>query len=181
MSWVTPDGARAGERPRLDPMHYGWGPLCRLYRTSDGWLCLTVVTSAQWSALCRVIGLPRLASDVRFADATARAANAGDLASELEKAIAERSAPEWCKLLDAAGVPCEISDPEFVMSLFDDPELREKGWVTRYEHASVGRWTSSGCCSILSRPQASSSDRPPWSVRTRARFSRNSAMPTQNR
>ncbi len=139
MSWVTPDGARAGERPRLDPMHYGWGPLCRLYRTSDGWLCLTVVTSAQWSALCRVIGLPRLTSDVRFADATARAANAGDLASELEKAIAERSAPEWCKLLDAAGVPCEISDPEFVMSLFDDPELREKGWVTRYEHASVGK------------------------------------------
>ena len=25
------------------------------------------------------------------------------------------------------------------MSLFDDPELREKGWVTRYEHASVGK------------------------------------------
>jgi crotonobetainyl-CoA:carnitine CoA-transferase CaiB-like acyl-CoA transferase len=60
------------------------------------------------------------------------------LASQLEQAFAERTAAEWFMLLDVAGVPCEVSDPDFVMTLFDDPELREKGWVTSYEHASVG-------------------------------------------
>ena len=45
------DARRRATPPR--PHALGWGRLCRLYRTSDGWLCLTVVTSAQWSALCR--------------------------------------------------------------------------------------------------------------------------------
>ncbi len=138
MSWITPDGARSGARPSLDQMHYGWGPLCRLYRTSDGWVCIAVITAAQWSMLCDVIERPHLVADPRFADLPARKANADALASQLEPAFAERRAVEWFRLLDAAGVPCEVSDPDFVMTLFDDPELREKGWVTSYEHGSVG-------------------------------------------
>ena len=138
ISWISPDGTRSGDRPSLDQMHYGWGPLCRLYRTSDGWLCIAVMTSAQWSTLCEVIGQPELAVDTRFADPSARKANADALASQLEQAFAKRTAAEWFTLLDAAGVPCEVSDPDFVMTLFDDPELRQKGWVTSYEHASVG-------------------------------------------
>jgi crotonobetainyl-CoA:carnitine CoA-transferase CaiB-like acyl-CoA transferase len=138
MSWVTPNGERSGERPSLDQMHYGWGPLCRLYRTSDGWLCIAVMTSAQWSTLCEVIGQPHLAADARFADPSVRKANADALAHELEKVFVQRTAPEWFISLDAAGVPCEVSDPDFVTRLFDDVEFREKGWVTSYEHASVG-------------------------------------------
>jgi crotonobetainyl-CoA:carnitine CoA-transferase CaiB-like acyl-CoA transferase len=119
-------------------MHYGWGPLCRLYRTSDGWLCIAVMTSAQWSTLCEVIAQRHLAVDARFADPSGRKTKADALAHELELAFATRTAGEWFKMLDAASVPCEVSDPDFVMTLFDDPELREKGWVTSYEHASVG-------------------------------------------
>jgi len=138
MSWVTPDGTRAGERPSLDAMHYGWGPLSRLYRTSDGWLCVMAMTQDQWSALCQVIERPHLSVDARFADALARKANAGALAALLEQAFAQRSASDWFKHLNAACVPCEISDPDFVMTLFDDAEFRKKGWVASYEHASVG-------------------------------------------
>jgi hypothetical protein len=36
----------------------------------------------------------------------------------------------------------EVSDPDLVMSLFDDPEWREKGWVTTYEHGRSDEWTS---------------------------------------
>jgi crotonobetainyl-CoA:carnitine CoA-transferase CaiB-like acyl-CoA transferase len=138
MSWITADGMHSSERPSLDRMHYGFGPLFRLYRTSEGWLCIAVITAAQWSALCEVVEQPHLASDPRFADLAVRKANPDALASQLELAFSKRSAAEWFKLLDAAGVPCEVSDPDFVMTLFDDPELREKGWVTSYEHASVG-------------------------------------------
>ena len=49
-----------------------------------------------------------------------------------------RSAEHWFAALDAAGVPCEISTPDFVLDLFDDPEMIEKGWVTKYRHPIVG-------------------------------------------
>jgi crotonobetainyl-CoA:carnitine CoA-transferase CaiB-like acyl-CoA transferase len=139
MSWVTADGKTAADRPKLDGMHFGWGPLYRLYPTSDGWICIAAITGAEWTALCEAAERPALLHDVRFASAAARTANADALAAELEKVFVERSATEWFELLDAAGVPCEISDPNFVMRLFDDPEMREKGWVTTYEHAAVGR------------------------------------------
>ncbi len=42
-------------------------------------------------------------------------------------------------MLDAVGVPCEVSSPDFVLSMFDDPEMIEKGWVTSYRHPKVGR------------------------------------------
>ena len=41
--------------------------------------------------------------------------------------------------MDAAGVPCEVSSPDYVLGLFDDPEMREKGWVTSYQHPIVGK------------------------------------------
>ena len=53
-----------------------------------------------------------------------------------------RSAPaarrSGSRALDAAGVPCEVSSPDFVLGLFDDPEMIEKGWVTKYRHPIVG-------------------------------------------
>jgi crotonobetainyl-CoA:carnitine CoA-transferase CaiB-like acyl-CoA transferase len=139
MSWVTPDGQTKGDRPSLDQMHYGWGPLGRLYRTAEGWLCIAVVNSDQWSALCKVIDHPEFIEDPRFANPSARASNAGALASQLEQVFTRRGASQWFRLLDSAGVPCEVSDPDFVMSLFDDPEMREKGWVTSYQHGAVGK------------------------------------------
>ena len=138
MAWITPDGAHSGERPDLDRMHYGLGPLCRLYPTSEGWLCIAVLSEAQWSSLCEVVEQPDLATDPRFADLPARKEHADALGGRLESAFAARTASEWFGLLDTAGVPCEVSDPDFVMTLFDDPELREKGWVTSYDHGSVG-------------------------------------------
>lgn len=60
---------------------------------------------------------------------------------ELRPAIAKFS-EEWMRMaagvgvLDSAGVPWEVSDPDFVMSLFNDPALRAKGWVTSYQHAA---------------------------------------------
>ena len=55
-----------------------------------------------------------------------------------------RTAREWFDVLDRAGIPCEVADPDFVLSVFDDPELVEKGWVTSYEQALVGRMDVAG-------------------------------------
>ena len=41
-------------------------------------------------------------------------------------------------------MPCEVADADFVLSLFDDPEMIEKGWVTSYEQPLVGRMNQAG-------------------------------------
>ena len=47
-------------------------------------------------------------------------------------------------------MPCEVSSPDFVLSLFDDPEFVDKGWVASYEHPLVGRMDAMGLLFDLS-------------------------------
>jgi crotonobetainyl-CoA:carnitine CoA-transferase CaiB-like acyl-CoA transferase len=139
MAWSTPDGAVTADRPSVDAMQYGWHALYGLYRTGDGWLCIAALTERHWTALCATVGRPELAKDNRFASPGARQRHDPDLRAELETVFAQRAAAEWFKILDAAGVPCEISSTDFVHGLFDNQEWRDKGWVTTYQHSAVGR------------------------------------------
>jgi crotonobetainyl-CoA:carnitine CoA-transferase CaiB-like acyl-CoA transferase len=144
-AWVTPDGATAGARQQLDAMQLGWSALYRLYETADEqWLCLAALTDQHWAALCGAIGRDDLAGDSRFASAGARAEHDRELIAEFEPVFKGRPASAWFNTLDGAGVPCEVSTPDFVLGLFDDPEMMAKGWVTRYEHPHVGRLDQMG-------------------------------------
>jgi crotonobetainyl-CoA:carnitine CoA-transferase CaiB-like acyl-CoA transferase len=62
----------------------------------------------------------------------------------LEGEFAGDSATNWFAKLDAAGVPCEVSTPDFVLELFDDPEMIEKRWVAKYRHPIVGEMEQFG-------------------------------------
>src|SRR5262245_9740004 len=138
-SWLGPDGTPS-PRPSVDADVLGFGPLCRLYETGDGWLQLAAVDDRHWEPLCHTLRRTDLVDDDRFATAGARDANADALAQELESAFVDDLAVNWRRLLDAAGVPSEISvntwDGETV--LFDQ-ELFELGLVTEFEHPILGR------------------------------------------
>ena len=54
------------------------------------------------------------------------------------------------RALDAAGVPCEVGDPDFALRLHDDPELKARGWVTSYPQPFVGRFDQFGLLFDLS-------------------------------
>jgi crotonobetainyl-CoA:carnitine CoA-transferase CaiB-like acyl-CoA transferase len=150
MAWQSADGEHTGARQSLDKMQLGWGALYRVYRCAEGWLCVAAYTDAHWQALCSVLGRADLAADVRFADAPARRANDVALVDILTALFAARAAADWFATLDAAGVPCEVSSPDFVLSLFDDQEMIDKGWVTSYEHPLVGRMDMMGLLFDLS-------------------------------
>lgn len=139
-AWVTPDGSVAGDRHRLDAEQLGMSALYRMYRTADDrWLVLAVFTRQQLSALCAAIGRSDLDRDDHFAPAGNRSARDDELAMTLADAFATRTAAHWQQALDLVGVPAEVSNPDFVLGMFDDPELIEKGWVTTVEHPVVGR------------------------------------------
>jgi crotonobetainyl-CoA:carnitine CoA-transferase CaiB-like acyl-CoA transferase len=142
-AWTSPDGSVRADRPSLDADQTGFSAGYRLYEAEEGWLCLAALTDDHWEALLTAVGRPDLAGEVgaggRLHGPDGRRAADEELNGVLRTAFGSRSARSWVEALTAAGVPAEVSDPDWVLGLFDDPELRERGWVTTYEHPVVGR------------------------------------------
>jgi crotonobetainyl-CoA:carnitine CoA-transferase CaiB-like acyl-CoA transferase len=76
--------------------------------TADRPLVVAVGNDGQFARLCRVLGLPELAADPRFATNADRVANRDALAGLLERALAARGAADWVAALADAGVPCGL-------------------------------------------------------------------------
>jgi crotonobetainyl-CoA:carnitine CoA-transferase CaiB-like acyl-CoA transferase len=135
-------------------MNYGLSALYRLYETADGWLCIAVASDAEWTALCKGLGESSLAADGRFKTAADRRTHTKALGETLTAIFRRKSAKEWAEILDAAGAPCEISDPEYSRRMFDDPELQQRKWVVAFEHRRLGRLDMSGVPFDLSETPA---------------------------
>jgi len=75
-------------------------------RTADRPLVLAVGNDRQFAALARVVDLPTLPADPRFATNTDRVAHREELVAALEEVLAGAGAEEWAARLTAAGVPC---------------------------------------------------------------------------
>jgi crotonobetainyl-CoA:carnitine CoA-transferase CaiB-like acyl-CoA transferase len=135
---ARPDGS-GFERPRTDATQTGCSALNRLYEARDGWLCVLAPGDDAFARLAAALGAAELAHDARFASEAARAKHDAALAEALAARFAQRSAREAFAALDAAGVPCEICDPEFALGLHDDAELRARGWTASYAHPFVGK------------------------------------------
>jgi crotonobetainyl-CoA:carnitine CoA-transferase CaiB-like acyl-CoA transferase len=135
--YTNPAGDRF-DRPMADPELLGLSALYRLYQCAQGWLCLAAIDEEAWDAL--VEALPFLRGDPRFATVSDRIANDDTLTAVLQERFQTDSAVDWFKLLDDAGVPCEVSSVEFLEGLFDDPDLVGRELiVTRDGHHVHGR------------------------------------------
>ncbi len=74
--------------------------------TSDGDLIITAANDPQFQKLCRVLGIPELADDPRFARNEDRTANRDILRPLLLAQLKTRTKMEWFRELLDAGVPC---------------------------------------------------------------------------
>ena len=103
--------------------------LTNLYRCRDGrWFMLALVNEARQAPLFfEAIGRPDLATDPRFADMPARAANAHALTAVLDEVIATRDWADWRARLIEAGVT--FGDIARVTDLPEDGQLRHAGAV----------------------------------------------------
>jgi crotonobetainyl-CoA:carnitine CoA-transferase CaiB-like acyl-CoA transferase len=75
------------------------------FLAADGPLNIAANQQQQFETLCRLVGLPGLAADPRFAEREARKRNRDELNDELNAALRTRPAAEWERLLTAEGVP----------------------------------------------------------------------------
>ena len=132
-AWVDAETGEGVDRPKVDALMFGTGPRTRLYETADRWICLAVQNDEQWSAVERSLGIAGLTT------------MENDQAIEtLTTSLRALTASEAFRLLDEAGVPCEIEDDQFAIRLFDDPQFRDAGLVTTVQQAQVGRFDQFG-------------------------------------
>ena len=135
---ARPDGS-GFERPLLDAMQTGFSAGIRLYPTKQGWLCLSLIKDAHWSALGMGLNEPMFLPGGRFHEPAARKHADEEIARLIGDILATKSAEEWFRRLDAAGVPVEISSDRASIEMWDDAEAHEHAWVASYQHRVVGK------------------------------------------
>ncbi len=75
-----------------------------VYRTADGWITVTLVTEAQYRALCGIIGRPDLATHPDYGDFKQRAARKPALMAEIQAALETANTETWIARLAEADV-----------------------------------------------------------------------------
>ena len=127
---------------------------------ADGQIVIAVGNDSQFAAFCRVLGVPELATDERFATNPLRAKNRPVLVPMLaERHEDDAGVREWYAAFDAAGVP---SGPiNGFAEVFADPQIVHREMLMRAA-ARLGRHGAAGGePGASSRPRRSSYRRAP--------------------
>jgi len=138
MGWVVSNYLIAGKVPTpLGNDNFTASP-SGTFRTGDGLINIAANKQEQFEAVCRVVGRPQLVDDPRFSERQARLDNRSQLTAALEDALQEKSAADWRRDLNAAGVPAGrvLSVPEALAH----PQIAGRGMIGTFEDApGVGR------------------------------------------
>ncbi|MEZ5855901.1 MAG: CoA transferase [Hyphomicrobiaceae bacterium] len=73
------------------------------YPTADGWIAITLVTEAQFQAICRAIERPDLALDPRYNTFQVRSQNLKALRAELDSALKTKTTQAWAEAFQREG------------------------------------------------------------------------------
>ncbi|MBI4233451.1 MAG: CoA transferase [Chloroflexi bacterium] len=146
--FIGPDGRTVSEG-LLDQEQAGYGPLNRLYRTRDGWLCIACWQEAEWQALFRALGCQEVLADARF-QGQESLRQSEELAALLGACFATRTTQEWLAVLEREGVPFEVPDMEGERTLLLKDENVASGRVAEYQHPVWGRMREPGATVRLS-------------------------------
>jgi len=85
-------------RPRAGINRFGRGYPSGNFVTKDGWLGVTVVTPAQWTAFCTLLDMPDLAADPKYSATIGRFIHADELKAIITPAMLKRTAMEWFEM-----------------------------------------------------------------------------------
>jgi crotonobetainyl-CoA:carnitine CoA-transferase CaiB-like acyl-CoA transferase len=97
------------------------------FQAGDGFFAIAAGNHKLWLEVCRVVGLPELATDARFVSTTDRARNQGTLKDILEAVFRQRPVAHWIDAFHAAGVPhARINDYAAALA---DPQTAHMEWV----------------------------------------------------
>ena len=135
-AWYLNEGIETHRRPRSG--HPSVVP-CEAIPTADGQVFVMCVLPKFWEALCRIVGLPELVADPRFATPVARKTNRDALMALLDPAFAARTTAAWMDLF-AGHVPAA---PVLSMgAALDNPYAPESGAIDTVAHPDAAEGLS---------------------------------------
>jgi len=144
-------GRRGNAHPNIVPYE--------TFATADGEIAVAVGSERQWPRFCEALGVPKLATDPRFATNGDRVLHRDALRSLLAKRFARRSSRDWIAALEAADVPCgAIND---VLAAFATPAARAGRMRVAVTHPKLGAVDQVAPPFVLSRTPARIRTAPP--------------------
>jgi CoA:oxalate CoA-transferase len=132
MGWAVSNWLIAGVHPTPMGNENMTAAPSGAFRTGRGLLNIAANKQEQFEALARLVGRPELIADLRFAGREERKSNRFELKTELELALASRSAAEWAPILNAEGVPAGevLSVPE----VLEHEQVLERQLVRKFHN-----------------------------------------------
>ncbi len=112
-------------------------PLFTYYRARDGWFTIAIIDPRQWPALCRIVGLPDLENDPRFAETLARNEHAAELIAILDERFAPEPRDRWLRLLEGVEIPC--GPVQSYRELAEDGHVRANDYMVALDDPRLGR------------------------------------------
>lgn len=107
----------------------------QVFPTQDQDVVVAVGNDSQFRRLTRLIGMPELSQQEKFATNPKRVEHREELISILSDRFREKSAKEWRALLSEAGIPNgPIHD---LRSLFEDPQIHAREMVVNIPHPTA--------------------------------------------
>jgi CoA:oxalate CoA-transferase len=131
MGWQVSNWLIAGVRPQPLGNENMTAAPSGTFATGDGPLNIAANQQQQFETLMRLIGRPELATDPRFAGREERKHNRFVLKTEVETALAAKSAAEWSALFNAHGIPAgEVLD---IPAALAHPQVVARGLVKTFD------------------------------------------------
>jgi formyl-CoA transferase len=139
IAWLANVGSSyltTGELPeRLGNAHPSIVPY-QTFKARDLWIIIGAGNNRQFEVLCRILGMPDLASDPRFQDNPSRVANRDQLIPILQGVLETRNADDWLAEISDAGIPCGPINT--LDRVFDHPQTHHRNMVVEIEHPTAG-------------------------------------------
>jgi crotonobetainyl-CoA:carnitine CoA-transferase CaiB-like acyl-CoA transferase len=121
-------GRRGNKHPSIVPYE--------VFRAADAYLTLGVANDSLWERCCAALEHPELTKDPRYATVADRVQHREALVPRLNEILAARTADEWLKRFEAAGVPA--GRIRTVAEVCESPHLKARGMIVTLPHPKAG-------------------------------------------
>ena len=128
------DGHTFLENPAEGPEEFS--PFDLIYETSDGYICVATVTTAQWIAFANATGHSEWLQDPRFATSQDREAHRTERLESMQQVLRTRPTDEWVEVLEEADVPCSRIHTR--REIVHHPHLAATESLVTYPHPDAG-------------------------------------------
>ena len=126
-----------GQRPvRRGNAHPSIAPY-ESFTAADGYVTLGVANNSLWQRCCSALERPELAADPRYDTETKRVESRATLIPLLNEILSARTAEEWLKRFEAAGVPA--GRIKSVPEVCESEHLKARGMIATLPHPSAGQ------------------------------------------